>query len=95
MSKRPEKKFVREAISASLLKVGTSLEEQGKIHQSLDPYLDLVENYSDSLEAKVAAERVLAIADLMRKSGHQHVAITILHRLEIAYEAGEQEKEAI
>jgi TolA-binding protein len=94
MTKRSEKKFVPEAISASLLKVGTALEEQGKIHQALPPYLKLVEHYSDCPEAEVAAERVLAIADLLRNTGHHHVALTVLDRLEMAYHAGREEEAA-
>jgi TolA-binding protein len=92
MTKQPEKKSVPGAISASLLKVGTTLEGQGKIHQALPPYLKLVERYSDCPEAEMAAERVLAIADLLRNTGHHHVAITVLDRLERAYEAGRIEE---
>ena len=36
---------VPEAISASLLRLGTSLDEQGMVQQALTPYLKLIERY--------------------------------------------------
>jgi TolA-binding protein len=73
-----------EAISASLLRMGTALDEQGMIHQALTPYLKLIERYPDSQEAPVATERVLAIAEDMRKKGQHHMAMAVFDRLEAA-----------
>lgn len=75
---------VPEAISASLLRIGTALDEQGMAHQALTPYLKLIERYPNSQEASVATERVLAIAEDMRKGGQHHLALTVLDRLEAA-----------
>jgi TolA-binding protein len=76
---------VPEAISASLLGLAESLEQQGKIHQSLDPYLKLVERYPDSQEAPLAAQRLLAIAENFRQASQHHMALRVLERLEVAY----------
>jgi len=81
MAKRKQDS-VPEAISASLLRVANALEEQGKAHQALTPYLKLIERYPDSQEALVATERVLAIAEEMRKRGQHHLAMAVLDRLE-------------
>jgi TolA-binding protein len=75
---------VPEAISASLLGLAQSLEQQGKVHQSLDPYLKLVERYPDSQEAPVAAQRLLDIAENFRRAGQHHMALRVLERLEVA-----------
>jgi len=84
---------VPEAIRASLLRVGTTLEEQGKLHQALTPYLDLVGSHPDSEQAAVAAERVLAIAEVLRGEGHYHVSMMVLDRLQKAYQAAEKGEE--
>jgi len=83
MAKR-KKSSVPEAISASLLRMGTTLGEQGMVHQALTPYLKLIERYPDSQEAPVATERVLAIAEDMRKRGQNHTAMAVFDRLEAA-----------
>ena len=82
-----KKSSVPEAISASLLTVAQSLEEQGKVHQSLDPYLKLVERYPDSQEAPLAAQRLLTIAESFRQAGQHHMAMRMLERLEAAYQS--------
>ena len=83
MAKR--KSSVPEAISASLLVMAESLEEQGQVHQCLDPYLKLVAYYPDSQEAPVAAQKLLAIAEDFRQAGQYHMAMTVLDRLEAAH----------
>jgi TolA-binding protein len=85
MAKR-RKESVPEAISASLLRMGTALDEQGMVHQALTPYLKLIERYPNSQEAPVATERVLAIAEDMRKKGQHHMAMTVFDRLEVAHQ---------
>jgi len=75
---------VPEAISASLLRIGTALDEQGMVHQALTPYLKLIARYPDSQEALVATEKVLAIAERLRKMGQPHLAMMVFDRLEAA-----------
>ena len=76
---------VPEAISASLLRVGISLEECGMTHQALTPYLKLMERYPNSQESPMAVGKVLAIAEGLRQRGQPHAAMTVLDRLEAAY----------
>lgn len=75
---------VHEAISASLLTLATTLDEQGKVHQALTPYLKIIERYPDTPEVPAAVEKVLAIAEGMRKKGQFHVAMRVYERLEAA-----------
>lgn len=88
------KTFVPEAISASLLKVGTTLETQGKIHQALTPYLKLISHYPGSSEAPIAVERVLSITESLRNAGHFHVVMAVLDRLERAFQTGQEVEKA-
>lgn len=83
MAKRKQAS-VPEAISASLLRMGTNLDEQGMVHQALTPYLKIIERYPNSQEASVATERVLGIAEDMRKKGQHHMAMAVFDRLEAA-----------
>jgi TolA-binding protein len=75
---------VHEAISASLLTLAMTLEEQGKVLQALSPYLKIIERYPDTPEVPAAVEKVLAIAEGMRKKGQFHVAMRVYDRLEAA-----------
>ena len=83
------KESVPEAISASLFTLASSLERSGKLHQSLDPYLKLVEVYPESKEAPLAAQRLLTIVENLRRAGQYHLALTVLSRLEAAYQSRE------
>ena len=84
------KESVREAISGSLYTVASSLEGSGKLHQSLDPYLKLVEGYPESKEAPLAAQRLLTIVESLRQTGQYHLALTVLCRLEAPHHSREQ-----
>jgi TolA-binding protein len=84
---------VPQAISASLLRMGTALDEQGMVHQALTPYLKLIGRYPNSQEASVATERVLAIAEDMRKKGQHHMAMAVFDRLEAAHSFGRPQEE--
>jgi hypothetical protein len=77
---------VPEAISASLLRVAQGLDEEGMVHQALPPYLKLIAQCPGSQEASVATERVLAIAEGLRKAGQHHMAMTVLDQLETAHQ---------
>jgi TolA-binding protein len=82
---KPKESSVPEAIAASLLSVAKSLDEEGKVHQALPPYLKLIESYPNSQEASVAAQKVLAIAEDLREKGQHYLALTVLDRLEAAH----------
>ncbi len=73
-------------ITASLFQVGLDLHDQGKVHQSLTAFLKLVQQYPDSKEAPAAIDKVLNIADTLRKEGQYHVAMRVLDRLETAHQ---------
>lgn len=77
---------VHEAISTSLFQVAMTLEEQGKVHQALSPYLKIIEEYSSTPEAPASVEKLLGIADRMRLNGQFHVAMRVYARLENASE---------
>ena len=77
---------VAAGISVSLFQVGLDLHDQGKVHQSLTAFLKLIEQYPDSKEAPAAIDKVLNIADTLRKEGQYHVAMRVLDRLEAAHQ---------
>jgi len=84
---KQKQESIPEAICASLLRVASALDEQGKVHQALDPYLKLIERYPNSQEASVATKRVLAIAEGLRQRGQPHMTMTVLERLEAAHQS--------
>jgi TolA-binding protein len=84
MAKR-EQISVPVAISAAWLKLAQTLDGQGKVHEALAAYLTLIERYPASLDAPIATDRVLAIAEDFRKRGQFHVAMGVFDRLEAAH----------
>ena len=86
-----KKSSVLSAITTSLFGLAKSLEEHGKTHQSLDPYLKLVAHYPDSEEAPLAAQRLLDIAENFRRAEQPHMAIRVLERLETAHNTAQNE----
>ncbi len=80
----PQAAAVIEAISASLLRVGISLEERGMTHQAVATYLKIIIRYPNSQEAFIAVEKVLAIVEGLRLRGQHQSAMTVLDRLEAA-----------
>jgi hypothetical protein len=92
MTGKQEPTPVAPATSTAVLEMGRDLEEHGKIHEALGPYLKVITDYSNSPEAQIAADRTMAIAEDLRSRGHHHVAMAVLDRLEQACEAGQQPK---
>ena len=82
---------VHESVSSRLLVMANTLERMGKVHQALEPYLKIIEKYPDTPEVSTAIEKVLMIADDMRKVGQFHVAMRVYERLEKADEAKNEE----
>jgi hypothetical protein len=80
--------IVTQGITASLWSLAKSIEQAGKLHESLDPYLKLVEAYPGSKEAPLAAQRVLVIVEYLRGVGQFHLALTLLDRLDAAHQSG-------
>lgn len=75
---------IHDNVSTSLLTIGMALQEQGKVHQALTPYLKIIEKYPDTAEVPIAVEKVMAIAESMQQRGQFHVAMRVYDRLEMA-----------
>ena len=79
-----QKGSIPATITATLFGLARALDEQGKIHQSLDPYLKVVVQHPDSPEASLATDRLFEIIDAFRGAGQIHMAMRLLERLETA-----------
>ena len=66
---------------ALLLRRAQSWQEAGKMHQAMDMYFKLVENFPDTDEASKAGERLLGLAQELEEKGKVYMAMGIHDRL--------------
>ena len=66
---------------SSMLRMGRTWQEMGKIHQAIDTYLRLVQEHPTSKEAEDARQALLEIATAYEADGCYHLAIDIFDRL--------------
>jgi len=72
---------VAAAQRASMLRMGKSWQELGKINQAVDAYLRLVREHSGSSESEEAKLFVLQLVEGYQTEGRYHLAIDLLDRL--------------
>ena len=66
---------------SAMLKRAESWQEAGKMHQAMDMYFRLVENFPDTDEASKAEERLLSLAQELEEKGKVYMAMGIHDRL--------------
>ena len=66
---------------SAMLKRAESWQEDGKMHQAMDMYFKLVENFPDTDEASKARERLLGLAQEFEEKGKVYMAMGIHDRL--------------
>jgi len=71
----------KEATALALLRRAQSWQEAGKMHQAMDMYFKLVENFPDTDEASKAGERLLGLAQELEEKGKVYMAMSIHDRL--------------
>lgn len=78
------KATISQAASASLLRIGNTYCEQGRLHQAISPYLKILAYYPDSDEAHAAVKGLLAIAQVFEEKQLHRTAISVYERMERA-----------
>lgn len=73
-----------QAARASLLVVGETHEGEGKLESAARVYLKIIDQYYDSEEAQRAVEKVIGVAEALRRAGHMNRAASLYDRLEAA-----------
>jgi len=65
-----------------MLKRAGSWQQEGKIHQAIDMYFRLAEDFPGTEEASKAEERLLSLAQELEEEGEKvHIALDICERL--------------
>jgi len=64
-----------------MLKRAESWQQDEKIHQAIDMYFRLVENFPETDEAHKAEEQLLSIAQELEEKGKVYMAMSICDRL--------------
>lgn len=77
----PEIPVVDEALSSRLLSMADRYRNEGEIHQALEIYWTLIDEYSDTSQAKGAATQVMEIAEEFDRDGARRMARSIFERL--------------
>lgn len=66
---------------ASMLRMGKTWQQLGKINQAVDTYLRIIQEHSATVEAETAKTHLLEITHGFETAGRYHLAIDILDRL--------------
>lgn len=69
------------ATRASMLRMGTTWRQLGKINQAVDTYLRIIQEHPGTVEAETAKVELLEITHGFETTGRYHLAIDILDRL--------------
>ena len=64
-----------------MLKRAESWQQDEKLHQAIDMYFKLVENFPETCEASKAEERLLSLAQELEGIGRVYMAMGICNRL--------------
>lgn len=72
---------VDEALSSRLLSMANRYRNEGEIHQALEIYWTLNDEYSDTSQAKDAAAQLMEIAEEFDRDGARRMARSIFERL--------------
>ncbi len=73
-----------QAARVSLSVVGETYEGEGKLESAARVYLKIIDHYPDSKEAQRAVEKVIGVAEALRRAGHINRAVSLYDRLEAA-----------
>lgn len=66
----------------SMLRMAEAWQASGQTHQAADAYTRLLSRYQGSAEARVAAERLLALALEYERQRRYHLALGLYEKLE-------------
>jgi len=69
------------ATRASMLRMGKTWYQLGKLNQAVETFLRIVEEHPDTREAESAQSNLLEIAQGFEGEGRYHLALDILDRL--------------
>jgi hypothetical protein len=64
-----------------MLKRAESWQQEGKIHQAIDAYFKMAENFSGTDEATTAEERLLSLAQELEEKGMVYAAMRMYEKL--------------
>jgi TolA-binding protein len=66
----------------ALLRMGRSLQQEGHVHEAMDMYLKLLEDYPDTPAARAAANALVDLAQYLEQNGMPHIALNVYRKLE-------------
>lgn len=72
---------VSEALSGRLLMMANRYRTEGDIHQALEIYWTLVDEYPDTSQAKIATKKLMEIAEEYDREGARRMARSMFERL--------------
>ena len=66
----------------AMLKMGRNLQEQGHVHEALDMYMKLLEDYPGTQASTAAANAMVDLALYLEQNGMPRIALDIYQKLE-------------
>lgn len=66
----------------AMLRMGRNLQEQGHVHEAMDMYLKLLEDYPGTQASTAAANALVDLAVYLEQNGMPRVALDVYRKLE-------------
>ena len=79
---QPGQQDPSERAQQALLRMGQNLQQQGHVHEAMDMFMTLLEDYPDTQAARAAANALVDLAQYLEQNGMPHVALNVYRKLE-------------
>ncbi len=66
----------------AMLRMARSSQEQGHVHEAIDMYVRLLDEYPGTQAAKAAANSMVDLAQYLEQNGMPHTALDVYQKLE-------------
>ena len=65
-----------------MLRMAANMREQGHVHEAIDMYMRLLEEYPDTQASRAASNALVDMAQYLEQHGMPHTALEVLQKLE-------------
>jgi tetratricopeptide (TPR) repeat protein len=65
-----------------MLRMAAGMRDQGHVHEAIDMYMRLLEDYPDTQASKAAANALVDLAQYLEQNGMPHTALDVYQKLE-------------
>lgn len=69
-------------VQETMLRMAGNMRDQGHVHEAIDMYMRLLEEYPDTQASRAAANALVDLAQYLEQQGMPHTALDVYQKLE-------------